>query len=366
MLEARNTNLINILLIIYLLFTFIIKEYFNNLWFYSVYINIAITILLIPYIKLCKISYSLILILVSSYFLIQIFQREGFFGFITILPAIIFSYLIKEGLIKPGLILSIFFCVIFFYLYLLSQDITPEYFGESSRNAIGFILLSITTLYYLTHYFRNSLHSANILIPIIAFVFSIVAWGRSGIFFNFLFLLITFLIRIYNKPSKYFYLVLLILLFFGFIFLEEVILLINLLVIRWGNPLNDVRWSLYFEFMESFKLIDLLIGFNFNNTEIISNYDNNPHNSYFQIMASYGIGAVLILFLGIISILKNIFYSRWVFLFLFFPYLGMIFFDSGGFDDANLIIFILLILGKDKNILKKNQCHNERPNSFIN
>jgi hypothetical protein len=353
MLKISNNEFPSLILLAYLFVKIFIGEYgvikIDNIALLTVFISAVI----ICFSRVNYLTITYLLLFIIFYFIIQFFMRSGVWGFFEIVPPFYFAYYLIRGKVKPEYVALFSYVLILYYLYLgFFLKISPEDFGSSSRNMISFIVITLGALYLLAHHFRGSLVNSSFILLFLFFLISIYAYGRSGMVFSLLMVLASFVvtnkIKIFNgKNPKFYYIIFVIpsLYFFiryGFDFDFEI--LYSALNYRFGNPAEDIRWVLISDFFENYSFLNLFVGFDFGLVRSISDLNDNPHNSYIQLIANYGLLGWLILFILVFKFVRLFLCKRISIILLVLPFFGRIFFDIGGFHGFALIIPAVFLL----------------------
>lgn len=357
--------LINLFFIFYLIINIYGNEYNEFIKSFSLYFNIFFIIFALFFLKNSVFSLTLSLIIIFGYFLVQFFKVEGFLGFISIVPPILFAGLFLKGLIRPGPIYIFFIFIVIYYVYLgFFLDLEPESFGRSSRNSLAYITLSISTLYFLAHFIRGTISSSTLLIPVLSVLVAIFAYGRSGIVLTIAFLIMMAFVKFKNylfvsakehiKSFRFYINITLLVIIFYYININFGIInsQYEFFLIRWGNPYEDIRWILLAEFIEKYEFYNLLSGFDFNQTSYIADLDGNPHNSYIELLANYAFIGFFILILLAFNLFKFILRGEFVIIIICTPFFVRIFFDAGGFHNVGLIITSIFLMYKNRKYYK--------------
>jgi len=238
--------------------------------------------------------------------------------------------------------------------FMLRKGATPDdfnhYFPGNSRNTVSEIQFFCQILYsccFLKKHGRLPILSA-----VITFAISILTFGRSGILLSGILLCYTIFSNILSVKSSQ----LKILLMIAIIFLILILLknyyidIINYLVLNtnFNSGLETSRLAIYKSYIGNLNFSDIIIGEDFRKSELILEYNSNPHNSFIRGHSYFGITYIIWLIYLIDILIKN--NADYKFTFLIMLIFARGFFDTSilpGFFDYIIYLLILDNINKD-------------------
>jgi len=336
----KKFNLISFLFVSFLFLNLVSKNYIYN----SLYPSLILFFIyaLVYFYKGNKLEIyplGISLFLVLWYFLIQLFQHNGIFGFINILMAMILGVGVSKGLVSPRHIVSLIsiFLVVCLWnalevfnsgisLFKISNHIAIN----SSRNLISIHIIFLTTLYY----FIASIDERNISITpaLICFIITILAGGRSGVLSSAILLAVVFL---YSSHGSSIIRVTIILSVISLVAFNYTASLLDFFTVAG----SDIRFSFIADYFLNYNASYLVTGFDVKNAEFLSEFNGNPHNSYLNFLSSFGFGAILFLFITVFSSFLLILRKNYFPILIITPFMIRMFTDSGLFMSTYDLLF---------------------------
>lgn len=264
----------------------------------------------------------------------------------------------KKHLLKPislwlflSYLIYLFFCLVDSYFKgVLFHIYANDLFVGQSRNAVSFYLIFCAVFYLISCRLTES--KPSFILIFIAFIFSILLFGRSGILVCTSLVLLT-VIFYYNSWKSILagFVILLILLFN----LNDII---NLIVAstNLSQGVDSPRSAMLNEFFIALDFKGLFLGVELSKLPTVNSFAGNPHNSFIFLNLKFGWAILVFISLSIFIIFMlafKDFFLFCLFLLLLLRYsLDSIAFD-GNFTDVLYYLFLCFCLyGKKSNAYK--------------
>jgi hypothetical protein len=277
-----------------------------------------------------------------------------FYSFVSLISFMTAFWLAKQDIIKVSKISLI--ALLLFYMFFIysmikhgstSSDVN-NYFIESSRNAVSATALFLQILHS-TAYYRANKRLPKIT-PAITFLIAILAYGRSGVALSAGLVVFTFAVTFLKTKPIYKLAFSFVILIFFLLLSENITLAENIIFNKtnFSSGLESPRTLMVQQYWESMDLISFLVGSDLSTVPIISQYNNNPHNSIIYGHSQYGIFYIILMsWFFFVVCWYGIFYKKTaIYITLISIYLVRIFLDSlslpGVFDFIFYYIFFVL------------------------
>jgi len=280
----------------------------------------------------------------------EFFSGTVFFALFSPLLLLITYWIFKQ---EPILVNNVaLFVLILYYIFIFVSGLTTgfspqdinNYFDNYSRNAVSGMAI-ILQIFYTATYFRLN-KSVPLITPNITFLISVLSYGRSGIGLAFIIVLLSYFIKFLQvkKIMKLIYLALLVL------FLIFIILNINIIsdfILSKTNFISgfeSARSLINNAYLSRLDLETFFTGMDLSKISIIEFYDNNPHNSYINGHAHFGILYLLFIlfFLAGSTYLFLIYKNTFLYYILILVYLVRYSLDTSAlFGPSDYILFYL-------------------------
>lgn len=241
----------------------------------------------------------------------------GFINFrLTILPVIYpisflgVSLLISKTKLKINIFIFISFLVFILLSYYFKIGMSPTEWVKGSRNHVSVLVLYISIMPLLIHKLNNGgTHLIiNIILPILAFTFSLFAIGRSGIMVSGIYLLGNMYLYLINHKNKY--KILLMVLIVLYIMSNEIMNYFEILNNDYLYKINNRGLQLearqdiidyYFS-----KINFITIFFSIDNLELSEKLGLTLHNSYLSWHFRFGFFSFIILYISLKSLFQSL------------------------------------------------------------
>jgi hypothetical protein len=203
---------------------------------------------------------------------------------------------------------NIFFFLIFWFCFEgVQHGFKPDeinlFLKNSSRNYVSSLFLFFSIFFYMTR--LNKKRGVPFYPSLITIFVSILAYGRTGIILSFFLFFIIIFYRYFNRISTYNFL--------KFILVCIIIILIVFSIYSYiientklSEGFSSPRFKMNSDYFKELNLKRIVIGYDYRQIDIISKYNDNPHNSFIKL--HYNIGIVLVLFIIFIlyTYIKNL------------------------------------------------------------
>lgn len=265
--------------------------------------------------------------LLSASLLLKINNSYKYIRFVFILYTfMIFYYFLKFGISEP--------------------DLYNNIFEKGSRNYVSGIYVLILCLLILT-YEKQKL-KVPFLYPVLTFLGCVILYGRSGIMISF-----SILVYLYLFNKKYWLLKLVL----SFFVLSLLILNLDLIVnffsekTSFSYGIKSDRSVMIEEYLNGLIEQNFAVLFGANIQEccnLISSFDNNPHNSFIAGHMRFGIVHTIFVIFTFIYVISS---KNLLYIFLLIIIYSRFFLDQlGMFSPLDIVIFYLLLLVKEKKV----------------
>lgn len=302
-------------------------RFYEDLGLYFGIVSLIIGLLCFLYL-LWNASFSKIeLLIISLFSLISVFpgmvsvsgenlvlQIYGLSSGLFILTA----YFMAKHIVSSGhetiVAMPVFFIFIFlycFYVFETGEVLAQGFFLDASYNLISAVIVYVTV--FLISVYKDSVFKS--LLPLsIAVVICFFLYARSSIAVVFMAFLWWLSFRIKIR------------------YLFWVFVLIVLVLVFWDNGLLDLysqtkfsssgldspRWEMWRSYFQAQDWRSVLLGIDLSKVDVVSDYNNNPHNSFIRFHSLFGLlGLALLIFVLIyVAFFSPLFYKGAVFLLL--------------------------------------------------
>ncbi|ADO76492.1 O-antigen polymerase [Halanaerobium praevalens] len=275
-------------------------------------------------------------------------------NFLSSIILAIFLYIKTERSIKLSKRIFLFL-VIWFIFEGLQHGFSPKninhYFLNSSRNSVSMIFIFSCIFLYLSY--LNGNKNISLLPSIVLLIIAFMSYGRSGIILSaVIFISIWVYINFDNLSS-------LKLTLFFICSILMLFLLINLGSYIFTNTrlsagLESPRFLINEAYFNEIDIVNLIVGFDYRKISIISQYNNNPHNSFILLHYNIGLGSIFLLVVILIYFIKGLInYSLKNILIIIFclVFLLRVFFDTIAFIGIYDFLFFYSLLSINRQLV---------------
>ena len=222
--------------------------------------------------------------------------------YITLISGIIIGYLANKY-DKKYIIIKVFYYFMFLYaiivLLMLGLGISADNIWLGSRNLSGLLFVTYGSLFLLYQPATNYLKLKKTFYFIV-FIICVLSIGRSGIITSFI-LLIAAILETYSlkltKNQVFKFLVGIIALIFIGLCFKYFLSFFNALsqfeYLRSAGVEDNYRSLMIEEFFNNYSIKTFLFGMDLSSLPYISSFENNPHNGYIYLNATFGIVAII-------------------------------------------------------------------------
>lgn len=283
-------------------------------------------------------SFLSVILLVLLFNYTYPFQRllfNSLFLFINFL----FVYLALTNRLNVKLVLKMVLAGLvsyFIYSFIMSVIVSEPVYVFMDRQLIGFsynyisglLVLAFILLFALNKIDNLSKDVRNIFFSVILVCICFMLYGRSGILLSFLVLLVSVQSALRNRgPLKYLVITFIAVCgLIGFVyFYDDIVTLV--MESKFKEGIESPRSVMLFEYFNQIDISTLLIGVDLNKIPLIVSFNYNPHNSFLNLHAMYGIFAILFL-LAVVFCLSLVLLKDYIIGFLLLIYIGRGMFDT--------------------------------------
>lgn len=226
------------------------------------------------------------------------------------------------------------------------------YFDGYSRNMVSSIAIIFQIFYSLSMYrYKGVLPK---LTPILTFVLSVTAYGRTGIALSFIIIFYS-LFKDFKIQAKYYKLTIItITVLLSILFMQNIDLILEYINIstNFGAGLSSPRSIFINDYVNTLNFGTIIVGSDLSLIPSISMFENNPHNTYLLGHAAFGIIYIIVMLSVLLySLYIILFYNNTLTYFLFLTiYMTKFATDTGGLFGPSDILFyyMLFCLHKSK------------------
>lgn len=382
--SSIKSSLVSLLLLVVLVAP-IVRGVFGFQPYLPIFFVMVVFSFLLLFLGYCKgLSFYLFFLLFSLAFVFVVLTKFEdsltlYFSVLNLLNLIIGYWLARQDSQKI-LYFSIFVLILYYALFLClgliygyAPDDINNFFKNSSRNAVSAAALFFQILYSTSHYRVSG--KLPLLTPIITFVISFLAYGRSGMFFSFLFVIWSFSSRFWTTKTSYKIVVIFVGLSIGVLGVKNFDLIEYYLFSQTNFTLGfeSPRSLMLKAYIEELDFFSFFYGVDLSSIPIIKDFNNNPHNSVLLGHAMFGFFHIIFLIscaimflvskrfskkLMVYSILALVFFARsltdivalpgvYDFIFFYIFFIAMSGFKASNVND----------LGKDNKVGKCERIH---------
>lgn len=263
-----------------------------------------------------KVILIIIAMLFSGFLSIVYTKNSDLYSVVVGLKYIGISILLYKHKVNFKYTRTLFYSVSLFFFYYMFNGIDPSDIFLSSRNMLSVIMIFCTSLIFIS----NDVANLSPYYVIINSIICIWAAGRSGIVASFI-ILLGFLWIHYSKHRrkilKTVFLVIIVISSINFLVPE----VRDSVVSNYNSSINyfklkgfesDERNLLRQQYVEEIKEnpVSLFLGVNKKKNAYFSLFGYNLHNSYLDLHSNYGLLGVLIIFVGLIVVFRNLYRSK--------------------------------------------------------
>lgn len=291
-----------------------------------------------------------------------------FFSAASLINLLVAYWLAKQNKEKVSTVS--FYALVSFYLVFFCSGINygfgpndvNNYFIESSRNIVSAMGLFLQILYSTAHYRAKKVLPK--VTPIITFIISFVAYGRSGIALSAIFLFITY--ASIFRQSKFVYKLAFIVVVLVLVLMvsQYAVIMKNIFLTEsnFSSGLDTPRVLMIQSYLESLDFVRVLVGVDLSSVPIINQYNNNPHSSVIYGHSQYGVLYILFMLSLVAIVAKSNPFKRGVALYVSF--LSIFFIRvlvdkmslPGIFDYLPFYIFCIILFDSKKCKREETKC----------
>ena len=356
--SVRENKLIKTFVILVLLSIFLshfVRYYFGFYIYLAVPVSVSVFICVPALIGFRKEAPG---IYISGFCLVSLFvysvlslsgPRAMFYSSISLLSFCFAHWAVKQS--KNNVLIAarvgIFVYYAFFIVSGLNYGFTPmdvnNYLSEGSRNIVSAVGL-MSQLIYSSAYF-NKYRVLPLITPIVTLIFSVLAFGRSGISLSFVVLMFScfYNYSLLRTDRKMFWFVIFFINAAVFVFIFDTVSLV--FNTGFDKGVESPRFAMISEYLFNVDLEAFLVGVDLSTVKSIASYGENPHNSF--IRGHSGFGAIYLAFLavGFVLIVHRliVYKNTGVYFFLILVFLVRVALDSLAFLDVIDVVFYFLV-----------------------
>ncbi|MGV3344207.1 hypothetical protein ACGVWS_00155 [Enterobacteriaceae bacterium LUAb1] len=276
---------------------------------------------------------------------------NSFFLFINLFFAY-FSYKKKMNVVFITRLLIIGILFYFLYCFIMAHVNSEAVYIFMEHQLVGFsynyisgLLILCSAMLFATEKLSGDLNNKkNICFTVIILIVCFVLYGRSGIIFSFIIFLISILNALRKKGyAKYlvinFFICILIFIFMNFH--KDISTLV--MESKFKEGISSPRSIMLTDYFNQIDIYTLFTGVDLNKIPLIVSFNYNPHNSFLNLHAMYGIFAIFFIIIMFFFVCL-IFTKDFIVGFLLLVYLGRGMFDTIIFPSVTDFIFFYILM----------------------